>query len=369
MAFDDLSQDQANLSVVRWLSQDIGVPGLIGPASSVRTEAAFQLSEAAGSLMISPSATSTALTVLDGDVSTNESPGLLWRTAPPDDIQGAVIAQYMSETLGTQSVAVIHEIGTYGEGLADAFVQNFTGSVTQQSFMNDSERDEAIASIEGVDEVFFISSSKEDIISFFQAASVVPAFESDKHPVGIFLSDAAYYIDIFESAASHSDLFEQVLGSRPYAAPSPVYNSFAAAYATEFEGHNLDSGGYTAQAFDAMWLMLYGSAWSLYQGGNITGLGTARGLRQISSGNPIDIKPSSWTLVLEQFQDAQSINLTGASGELDYDPDTGELTTPIEIWRVESDGQSGFQFVSETVITPQSAEASVELPCHHPLSR
>lgn len=350
--FDDLSQEEANELVVRWLSEDIGVTGFVGPATSSRTEAAYLVGEPYGTLLISPSATSPALTALDGEVSTDQRPGLLWRTAPPDDLQGAAIARYMLETLNAQKVAVIHEVGPYGEGLADAFFENFTGSVTRSTFSNNSERDEAIASIGDADEVLFIAAEKSDLIAFFYAASQIAAFNDAKDPAGIFLADGAYYIDVFDSVADVSYLFEQVRGSRPTSVPGVVYDGFAAAYAAAFEGQNPGDAGYTAYAFDAMWLMLYGSAWSLYQEGEISGLGTSRGLRQISSGTMLDIKPSTWSLAREQFQSGRSIDVTGASGMLDYDPNTGETSAPIEIWRVASDGSGGFEFISEELIEP-----------------
>lgn len=351
-AFDELTQEEANTSVVQWLSEDIGLAGFVGPATSSRTEAAFLVGAPNGTLLISPSATSPALTSLDGEISTDQAPGLLWRTAPPDNLQGAAIAQYMQETLGAEKVAVIHEVGPYGEGLADAFFENFTGPVTRQAFSNNSERDEAIASIGDADEVLFIAAEKADLIAFFYAANQIAAFTDPKEPVGIFLADGAYYIDVFESVSDVSHLFAQVRGSRPTSIPGVVYDGFAAAYAAAFEGQNPGDAGYTAYAFDAMWLMLYGASWSLYQEGEITGLGIGRGLRQVSSGTTLDIKPSTWSLARKQFKSGRSIDVTGASGALDYDPTTGETSAPIEIWGVQSDGSGGFQFTSEKLIEP-----------------
>lgn len=348
---DGLDQDAANEEVTRWLADDIGVAGIVGPATSGRTEAAYQVAAPLGTLIISPSATSPALTAIDGITSTTAEPGLLWRTAPPDDLQGEAIAAYMSDTLGAQEVAVIHEAGPYGEGLADAFIENFSGKISRRSFSSNSERDESIASIGEADQVLFIAAEKDDLVAFFYAASQISGFTDKKDPVGIFLADGAYYIDIFEEVSDVDHLFSQIRGSRPTSIPGVVYDNFSAAYAAAFGGQDPGEAGYTAYAFDAAWLLLYGSAWSLYQEGEITGIGIGRGLRRVSSGESIDIKPSSWLTARAQFQAGESVDVVGASGNLDYDPETGETAAPIEIWGVSGDGGS-YAFTSEAIIEP-----------------
>jgi ABC-type branched-subunit amino acid transport system substrate-binding protein len=65
----------------------------VGATSSPETQAAYTVASAAGSLLISPSSTSPALTTLDGLTCSDNEPGLLWRTVPPDELQGQVIAQ------------------------------------------------------------------------------------------------------------------------------------------------------------------------------------------------------------------------------------------------------------------------------------
>ena len=102
--------------------------------------------------------------------------------------------------------------------------------------------------------------------------------------MGIFLSDGAYYIDIFEDVADYDFLFEQVRGTRPTTVPGTVYDSFSASYAAAFGGQDPSEAAFTAYAYDAAWLMLYGTAWSMYQEGDITGIGIGRGLRNISDG-------------------------------------------------------------------------------------
>jgi branched-chain amino acid transport system substrate-binding protein len=356
-SFDDLTQDDANVEVTRWLADDIGVPGIIGPATSGRSEAAYQVAAPLGTLIISPSATSPALTDIDGLTSTDADPGLFWRTAPPDSLQGEVIASYMINELDASVVSVVYETGPYGEGLADAFIENFEGTgrtIVKRSFASASERDEAIAAAGGggFDQLLFIGSDKDDLTAMFYATGQLSAFTNQEDPVGIFLSDGAYYIDIFEDVSEYDELFDQVRGSRPTIIPGTVYDAFAASYAGTFGGQDPSEAGFTAYAYDAAWLLLYGSAWSNYQEDAITGIGIGRGLRKISSGEEIDIKPSTWISVRANFKAGESIDVVGASGELDYDPKTGETASPIEVWGVQSDGSGGYEFTTEDIIDP-----------------
>jgi branched-chain amino acid transport system substrate-binding protein len=70
-----------------------------------------------GVVMVSPSATSPALTTIEDD-------GYFFRTAPSDARQGEVLANIVKEQ-GIDSVAVTYTNNDYGKGLADSFVQAF----------------------------------------------------------------------------------------------------------------------------------------------------------------------------------------------------------------------------------------------------
>lgn len=86
--------------------------------------------------MISPSATSPAL-------STAEDDGLFFRTAPSDARQGEIMADILTER-GVKSVAVTYTNNDYGKGMADAFAAAFTakgGSVTLSAPHEDGKAD------------------------------------------------------------------------------------------------------------------------------------------------------------------------------------------------------------------------------------
>ena len=70
-----------------------------------------------GVVMVSPSATSPALTTI-------EDQGLFFRTAPSDARQGAVLAEILSGK-GVEEIAVTYTNNDYGKGLADSFQAAF----------------------------------------------------------------------------------------------------------------------------------------------------------------------------------------------------------------------------------------------------
>ncbi|MEL6169472.1 MAG: ABC transporter substrate-binding protein [Pseudomonadota bacterium] len=97
-----------------------GVAGIVGGDCSGVTGAILQnVAMANGMVMISPSATSPAL-------STVEDNDLFFRTAPSDAREGQVMAEILMER-GVESIALTYTNNDYGKGLADAIQSNFEG--------------------------------------------------------------------------------------------------------------------------------------------------------------------------------------------------------------------------------------------------
>ena len=87
-----------------------------GDCSGVTTAMLKNVAKPNGIVMISPSATSPAL-------STIEDNGLFFRTAPSDARQGAVIADILKE-MGIKEAALTYTNNDYGKGLADSIAAN-----------------------------------------------------------------------------------------------------------------------------------------------------------------------------------------------------------------------------------------------------
>lgn len=114
-----------------------GVVGIVGGDCSGVTGAILQnVAMPNGIVMISPSATSPAL-------STVEDNGLFFRTAPSDARQGVVMAEVLLEQ-GIEEVAVTYTNNDYGKGLADAFQAAYEergGTVTINAAHEDGKAD------------------------------------------------------------------------------------------------------------------------------------------------------------------------------------------------------------------------------------
>ncbi|MCA9571348.1 MAG: ABC transporter substrate-binding protein, partial [Myxococcales bacterium] len=328
-----------------WLADDVGVQGVLGPAASQLVLDVWGTAEASGLFVISPSATSNALVTIDGEVSTDDEPGLFWRTAPPDADQAAAIVADI-QGRGNTNVAVISQVGAYGDGLA-SLLQVSMGIPGDRmfTFENSNQLTGAIAdvaAVAGLQEVVFISSEGGDVSSFLNGAAVVAAYDT----VAIFLSDTARAQSVLQGASVAQGTFTRVRGTSPIPDPatSDVETRFYLAYSQEY-GQDANEDGYNAFSYDAAWLSLYGAAWARSQEGGITGLGIAKGLRHVTAGPATDIRSETWEDVQAAFANGDPIDVRGASGELQFDPSSGETSNPIAVWQVRATND-GFENVA-----------------------
>jgi branched-chain amino acid transport system substrate-binding protein len=114
-----------------------GIKGMIGGDCSGITGAVLQnVARPNGMVMISPSATSPALTTAEDD-------GLFFRTAPSDAREGEVMADILVEK-GIKSIALTYTNNDYGKGLAEAIAAAFTakeGTITINAAHEDGKAD------------------------------------------------------------------------------------------------------------------------------------------------------------------------------------------------------------------------------------
>ena len=86
---------------------------VVGPVTSGVAMAVSDVLAESGVLMVTPTATSPALTTRG---LTN-----VFRTCGRDDQQADIAANYVLKNLKDKKIAIVHDKGTYGKGLADAF--------------------------------------------------------------------------------------------------------------------------------------------------------------------------------------------------------------------------------------------------------
>jgi branched-chain amino acid transport system substrate-binding protein len=104
---DGCAPDVASSTATKLVSE--GVVAVIGHICSGATATALPIYEESGIVAISPSATNPGLA---------DSPNF-FRTIAPDDAQGQLQADFLVNELGVKKVAILHDKGDYGKGLAD----------------------------------------------------------------------------------------------------------------------------------------------------------------------------------------------------------------------------------------------------------
>jgi branched-chain amino acid transport system substrate-binding protein len=126
----------ASAAAERLITSD-GVAAIMGAdCSGVTTAIANNVAVPNGVVMVSPSATSPAL-------STIEDNGYFFRTAPSDARQGQVISDILTAK-GIKNVAVTYTNNDYGKGLADSFGDAFKaagGSIAMVAAHEDGKAD------------------------------------------------------------------------------------------------------------------------------------------------------------------------------------------------------------------------------------
>ncbi len=108
---DDQCKPEVAANVAAKLVSD-QVDVVLGHICSGATKAALNIYKDAGIIVMSPSATNVDLT------KSGEYPNF-FRTISPDDAQAILQVKFATETLGLKKIAVLHDKGDYGKGIAE----------------------------------------------------------------------------------------------------------------------------------------------------------------------------------------------------------------------------------------------------------
>ena len=231
----------ATSAAERLIGEDID--GIVGGDCSGVTGAVLQnVAIPNGMVMISPSATSPAL-------STVEDEDLFFRTAPSDAREGEVMAQDVMDR-GFESVAVTYTNNDFGKGQSDSFVQNYEalgGEVTIVAAHEDGKADYsaevgALASAGG-DILVVAGYADQGGLGIIRAALDTGAFDQFVLPNGM-ISDSL--TDALGDSLEGS--FGQVPGT-----DSPGAEAFREIAETKgFDG----TGSYAPESYDAVALFV-----------------------------------------------------------------------------------------------------------------
>lgn len=116
---DTQGTPEQGAAVANKFAADGKMAAVVGHTFSGSTEVAIPIYQNAGIVMMSPSATNPDLVAIGSDVFN--------RVAFTDAMQGSFAASYIYSSLGARKIAVMHDGGAYGQGLAKLTAEAFGG--------------------------------------------------------------------------------------------------------------------------------------------------------------------------------------------------------------------------------------------------
>ncbi len=279
-----------------------GVDAVVGAASSEVTKSITEKLTSEGVLLISPA--DTAIRVADDN-------GLYFRTSPPDQFQGSVLADVARSDKVT-SAAVLARQDSYGEDLAAAFTRSFTGSggaMALDTVIYDPGAEDFATE---VGKVAAASPEAVVLIGFAESRKIVQ--EMTKQGIGpdkvqLYLVDGNLSNDLY--AQFPAGTMTGVKGTLPGAENSQPF--LQQLQTVDPEVTDLP---YSGEAYDAVNLV----ALAALAAGSDCGVDLASAMQSVSDGGT---KCTTFSECAGLLADGQDIDYDGQSGPIAFD-DNGD---------------------------------------------
>jgi branched-chain amino acid transport system substrate-binding protein len=292
----------ATATAERLITSDTIVSIMGADCSGVTTAVANNVAIPNGVVMISPSATSPALTTIDDK-------GLFFRTAPSDARQGQVLADVAMEQ-GIKSIAITYTNNDYGKGLADSFEAAFKergGTVTIVAAHEDGKGDYsaevgALAAAGG-DALAVLGYVDQGGRGIMQSAIDTGAFDTFALGDGM-ISDSLLDLPGLDSAT--------VIGTAPGSESEAAAKFDEMAKAAGITG----TGPYRGESYDAAALMIL----AMQKAGKADRASIAGNVMDIANAPGEKIGPGEL---------AKALDLVAAGTDIDYQGATGVEFTDV----------------------------------------
>lgn len=343
-----LACDDANEAskAAKHLAESVRAPYIIGPAfSSVLLDIATKVTVPAGSLLMSFSATSPAIT----DLSDN---GLVWRIPPSDALQAipmaTLVSDFETQIRTEQSIPTSTPIkvamtvlgDAYGTGLANAAsgLIEFNGKAANDNGDNFLRLDYKPDTTDFSGTVSAVLAHKPQIVLLVGTTEAVTSiFDGLKVDASankrIYLfSDGGKIQQLVDSAGA---LRPNVFGTAP-GRETPQYQAFKGRFKAFYA--NKDPQTYTEHAYDATYLAAYALVATSEQ--SATGAAMNQGLSRSIGGAKIPAGPSQVnTAFAALLENEGKIDYDGVSGPLDFDVTKGEAPADVDVWCIDAGGK------------------------------
>jgi hypothetical protein len=357
-------------NTTRYLVDELQITAIIGPSTSTNSSWAYDIAKTS-SILISPSATSIGLSVIDGEVKTEENPGHFWRTVGSDEVQSMVLSHHINEQ-EKENILIVYKDDTYGAPFEDAlsdYLKSMNPDVNIDNFpYSDMDSNFNFSNnLRNKDAVVFIAPEVSDVLTFTEMffaedENICPITEDSEQDEdctlpSLYLADGSANEDFltFINESNYTDAqISRISGSRPgLIRDSTAYENFVTDY-DAFRGNFFGTFDqtvsyanaqamkqtYAPYAYDAVWMIVYAYDWAFTHTNTITNASdVSRGIRRLSNieaTTDYNVTPSNWVPIRGIFSSSAdaSVNITGASGNLDYDLESEELQNPIDIWNI-----------------------------------
>ncbi len=285
----------ATAAAERLVASD-GVPAIMGAdCSGVTIATVNNVAVPNGIMMISPSATSPALTTI-------EDQGLFFRTAPSDARQGAVVAEVLMDR-GIEEIAVTYTNNDYGKGLADAFQAAYEAmggtvaiSAAHEDGRGDYSAEVGALSAAGTDWLAVFGYADQGGVGIIRAAVDTGAFD------GFVLGDGMFADSLIEAIGPDLD---GTIGTVPGAE-----GGGADAFAAVAEAAGLDpTGSFRPESYDAAALI----ALSIQAAGSADPAAMAAEVMNVANAPGEPILPGELAKALEILANGGDVDYVGAT--------------------------------------------------------
>ena len=327
------------IEAARELIDTENVAAIVGARSSDVTVAVAESVTVSEEVLISPSATSMALTSLEDN-------DFVFRTVVSDTGQGTVLATI---AIGEdyETAGIMHINDAYGQGLAVQLSEVFEvlgGQVTGKALHGDGQESYTaeLKQATAEDPDVFVA------ISYPAQAKVYLSELVQRGYTGkILLVDVAKSSEMVEAVGGES--LEGTLGTNPGSRENRSLKAFNTAYWEAFS--EVPSAPFLAQTYDTVVLIALAAA----KAGTITDSKAIRNaLREVATGPGTEVSgdPEGIKEALKLLSDGKDIDYEGVTGSMEFN-ESGDVNGTIEIWKIEggeiiSTGRFEFPYVPVT---------------------
>ena len=272
------------------------VAGIMGAdCSGVTTAIANNVAIPNGVTMVSPSATSPALSTIADN-------GYFFRTAPSDARQGQVLAQITVER-GFNDVAVTFVNNDYGKGLSDSFINAYKGLGGKVSAVVPHETDKADYSAE----VAALNASGAGILAVFGYVN-----QGGNHIIQGSIDSGAFDKFILADGMYGEDLLKNMDGdlSGTFGTVPGTDSKGAASFAKMAKTAGIKAGGpFTGESYDAAALLVL----AMQSGGSTDRAALASNVLAVANTPGEKIMPGELSKALRILASGGAVDYVGAT--------------------------------------------------------